>query len=240
MYVLLDHDTLMFLRESIRIDADIYESSAKTLQANMGNRSAKEQAGQEDVLLLDEFDQVLALYKGDYLPEDLYEDWSQRKRDRLRRIHSWLLENAAELALANGQSMRAVEYYQALLERNPADEQTRRQLMLTYARMGRRSQALNQYLLLRKALREELRANPLPETNELFRHIQMGQVVVDLTETIRANGPRTPSEQESRPPPHPPGHPAKERSTKKTRQVTTAPAAPPKEPAHSAPTPRDP
>src|SRR5207244_7764591 len=139
----------------------------------MRNRSGKEQAGQEDALLLDEFDQVLALYNGDYLPEDLYEDWSQRKRDRLRRIHSWLLENAAELALANGQGMRAVEYYLALLERNSADEQTHRQLMLSYARMGRRNEALNQYLLLRKALREELRTNPMPETNDLYRRIHI-------------------------------------------------------------------
>src|SRR5437773_3640569 len=64
MYVLLDHDTLMLLPESIRIDADIFESSAKALQAKMRNRSGKEQAGQEDAILLDEFDQVLAIYKG--------------------------------------------------------------------------------------------------------------------------------------------------------------------------------
>src|SRR5437879_8101270 len=60
MYVLLDHDTLMFVPESVHIDADIFESSAKTLQVKMRNRSGKEQAGQEDVLLIDEFDQVLA------------------------------------------------------------------------------------------------------------------------------------------------------------------------------------
>src|SRR5947209_8936624 len=192
MYVLLDHETLMLLPESLRIDATIFESSAKALQAKMRNRSAKEQSGQEDADLLEEFDQVVALYKGDYLPEDLYEDWSQRKRDRLRRLHSWLLENAAELALVNRTGMHAVEYYQALLERNSADEQTHRQLMLTYARMGRRNEAYGQYLLLRKALREELRANPLPETNDLYRRIQIGQVVVDLTETIRGSGPLSP------------------------------------------------
>src|SRR5215467_187910 len=221
MYVLLDHDTLMLLPESIRIDADLFESSAKTLQAKMRNRSGKEQVGQEDALLLDEFDQVLTLYKGDYLPGDLYEDWSQRKRDRLRRIHSWLLENAAELALANGQSMRAVEYYQALLERNSADEHTHGQLMLTYARMGRRNEALNQYHLLRKALREELRANPLPETNELFRQIQMGQIVVDLTETIRGSSPVTSSVQDAQPPSDARGHESEESNTVKTGLITT-------------------
>ncbi len=224
MYVLLDHDTLMLLPESIRLDADIFASSARALQAKMRNRSGKERADQEDVLLLDEFDQVLALYKGDYLPEDLYEDWSQRKRDRLRRVQSWLLEHAAELALADRQSMRAVDYYQALLERNSADEQTHRQLMLTYARIGRRNEALNQYLLLRKVLREELRANPLPETHELFHRIQMGQVVVDLTETIRGSGPLSPvpsSAQDARTPSGEGGQESEESSAVKTRLVTT-------------------
>ena len=44
--------------------------------------------------------------------------------------------------------------------------------MLVYARMGRRSDALNQYLLLRKILKEELHNTPLPETSELFKRIQ--------------------------------------------------------------------
>src|SRR5205085_2014622 len=167
----------------MEIDADAFEASAKQLQTRMRSRSFKGQDSQADFHLLDEFDAVLALYKGDYLPEDLYEDWAQRRRDRLRRVCSWLLENAAKVTLENAQGQRASEYLLELLERNSADEQTHRQLMLVYARMGRRSDALNQYLLLRKGLREELHASPLPETNELFRRIQMGQVTVDLRES---------------------------------------------------------
>lgn len=190
IYVLLDHDTLMLIPDNIRIDADVFESSTKQLQAKIRSRSGKESAGQIEALL-DEFDAVLTLYKGDYLPEDLYEDWTLRRRDRLRRIHSWLLENAAELALAIGKGQRACEYLLELLEHNSADEQTHRQLMLVYARMGRRSDALNQYLSLRKALKEELRTAPLPETNELFRQIQMGQIPVDLRESRLEGKPTT-------------------------------------------------
>jgi len=181
-YVLLDHETLLLIPNSVGIDADVFESSTKQLQAKIRSRSGKESTSQSDALL-DEFDAVLALYRGDYLPEDLYEDWTQRRRDRLRRIHSWLLENAADLALTSGKGLRASEYLLELLERNSADEQTHRQLMLVYARMGRRSDALHQYLSLRKALKEELRTAPLPETNELFRQIQMGQIRIDLRES---------------------------------------------------------
>jgi DNA-binding SARP family transcriptional activator/tetratricopeptide (TPR) repeat protein len=202
IYVLLDHDTLMLIPDSIKIDADIFESSTKHLQSVIRSRSGKESINQIETLL-EEFDTVLDLYNGDYLPEDLYEDWTQRRRDRLRRIHSWLLENAAELALTIGKGLRASEYLLELLERNSADEQTHRQLMLVYARMGRRSEALNQYLSLRKALKEELRTSPLPETNELFKRIQMGQVPVDLKESRLESRPASPitATQEELPPP---------------------------------------
>src|SRR6266436_1312993 len=89
IYVLLEHDTLMVIPDSIKIDADIFESSTKHLQSVIRSRSGKESDSQIETLL-EEFDTVLDLYSGDYLPEDLYEDWTQRRRDRLRRIHSWL------------------------------------------------------------------------------------------------------------------------------------------------------
>ena len=178
-YIQLEHDTLLLIPESLKIDADIFESSTKQLQTQMRSRKGKESESNIQTLL-EEFDAMLALYHGDYLPEDLYEDWAQRRRDRLRRVHSWLLENAAELALMIGNGVRASEYLLELLESNQADEHTHRQLMHVYARMGRRSEALNQYVLLRRILKEELQASPLPETNELYRQIQMGQVSIDL------------------------------------------------------------
>lgn len=179
LYVLLDHDTLTLVPHRFAIDADTFEALGRELQAKTRSRASKEQHD-DSAAILDEFDRVLSLYKGDYLPEDLYEDWSQRRRDRLRRSYSWLLENAANLALALAQGQQAAEYLQTLLEQNSADEQTHRQLMLLYARMGRRSDALNQYLLLREVLKAELRTHPLPETTELYRSIQAGRVTVDL------------------------------------------------------------
>ncbi len=176
-YVLLDRDTVMLLTENMRIDADLFETAAKHLQGKLRAPSAR-----QDEMLLDECERVLALYGGDFLPEDLYEDWAARRRDRLRRIYCSLLESAAELALERAKGQRACEYLLTLLEHNPADEQTHRQLMLTYARMGRRREAVTQYQRLYAVLREELRTTPLSETTALFRSIQGGQIAVDLME----------------------------------------------------------
>jgi predicted ATPase/DNA-binding SARP family transcriptional activator len=184
-YLVLDHDTLLLVPNTIGIDADRFESSAKQLQIQLRSHTLKGEQNEDEVAdLLGEFDRVLSLYRGDYLPEDLYEDWSHRRRDRLRRIHSWLLENAAELSVACSMGQRACEYLQALLEQNNTDEQTHRQLMLVYARMGRRREALNQFYLLREALKAELRTEPLPETHNLYRAILAGNVREDLASPL--------------------------------------------------------
>src|SRR5581483_1498902 len=179
-YVTLDRGILLLRPEHMRIDVDLFEASTRQLQIKMRNRSSGKDGELQCCTLLDEFDSVLSMYSGDYLPEDLYEDWVQSRRDHLRRLYCWLLENAAELAMEAAMGLRASEYLQDLLERNPTDEQMDRQLMHVYARIGRRSDALNQFQRLNQVLRDELHTNPLPATVELYRAIQSGHIASDL------------------------------------------------------------
>src|SRR5215472_18986400 len=76
--------------------------------------------------------------------------------------------------------LRASEYLRTLLEQDVTDEQTHRLLMLVYARMGHRTDALNQFQQLKTILRTELNAPPLPETLALLREIQSGRIPQDL------------------------------------------------------------
>jgi DNA-binding SARP family transcriptional activator len=174
-YISLNHDMTLLVPENIQIDVDLFESRIKELQV----RLAQERSS-EDSQLLSKFDGVLQLYTGDYLPEELYEDWTQKRRERLRRLHCWLLEHAAHLAIAQRMGLRAREYLQTLLEHDPTDEQTHRLLMLVSARMGHRTDALNQFNQLRTILRSELNTAPLPETVALCRDIQNGRIPCDL------------------------------------------------------------
>ncbi len=184
VYIALDQDILMLLPASLEIDVDLFEARAKHLQTQTS-------------YTLNDLDGVLKLYGGDYLPDDLYKDWAQRHRDRLRRIYSWLLEQATRVALASAQGQRASEYLRALVEQNILDEAMHCELMLIYARIGRRSEALNQYQVLRKILHEELRATPAPKTLDLYRTIQDDRITPDLADypqmsaqywTIEASG----------------------------------------------------
>src|SRR5579864_61967 len=118
-YISLSHDAAILVPEYIQIDADIFETSVKELQVRLHAQKDLDQDSQ----LLDEFDRILRLFSGDYLPEDLYEDWTQKRRDRLRRLHRWLLERAATVAVAHTMGLRACEYLQTLLEQDVTDEQ---------------------------------------------------------------------------------------------------------------------
>jgi predicted ATPase/DNA-binding SARP family transcriptional activator len=181
-YISLNHDIAILVPEHIQIDADLFESSVKDLQARLHTQKSMEGTGPlpQDSQILDEFDRVLGLFSGEYLPEDLYEDWAQKRRERLRRLYRWLLEHAATLAIAHTMGLRASEYLQTLLEYDVTDEQTHRLLMLVYARMGHRADALNQFQQLKSILHTELHATPLPETVTLFHDIQSGRIPRDL------------------------------------------------------------
>src|SRR5581483_4303551 len=115
-YISLNHDTTLLVPENIQIDADLFEFRIKELQICLAQKGSS-----QDSQLISEFDRVLQLYTGDYLPEELYEDWTQKRRERLRRFHCWLLEHAANLAIVQRMGLRAREYLQTLLERDATD-----------------------------------------------------------------------------------------------------------------------
>lgn len=116
------------------------------------------------------------LYAGDYLEEEVYSDWSMRLREHLRQKFLAVVQLVAGLCLEEGDAEGAVAYYRRALEVDPAQEALHRELMRVLYRLGRRDEALRQYRICRQALVRELGANPLPETEELYRRIAGGDV----------------------------------------------------------------
>ena len=60
-FVQLEHDTLLLIPNSLSIDADVFESSTKQLQAKIRSRSGKESESHIQALL-DDFDLVLDIF----------------------------------------------------------------------------------------------------------------------------------------------------------------------------------
>jgi DNA-binding SARP family transcriptional activator len=98
-------------------------------------------------------DRAIAVYSGDLLPLDPYEEWLEHDRHRLRG-------RMRELLRARGRFDRMVAL-------DPTDEQGHVGIMRAMVRDGDRSGVLRQYDRLRRVLDEELGVDPGPEARAL-------------------------------------------------------------------------
>jgi predicted ATPase/DNA-binding SARP family transcriptional activator len=85
-------------------------------------------------------------YRGDLLPDDLYEPWTERPRERLRLQHLELL--------------RALGRWEQVLEADAADEQAHLQLVEEHIHRGDRRAALRQLEQMELVLERELGTSP--------------------------------------------------------------------------------
>jgi predicted ATPase/DNA-binding SARP family transcriptional activator/DNA-binding CsgD family transcriptional regulator len=119
---------------------------------------------------------ALDLYAGDLLPEDRYEDWTDGRRQELRRTHLTLLFELAALHERRGEHGPAIEALLKLVAGEPTHEEAHASLMRLYASTGQRYQALRQYEQLRETLRRELGTEPDEAIRRAHQEIEAGRV----------------------------------------------------------------
>jgi predicted ATPase/DNA-binding SARP family transcriptional activator len=115
---------------------------------------------------------AVALYGGELLLTDLYEDWPVARREAVRRAREGAVLELAAADLAAGEPQATVAPLELLLAADPTFEAAHRALMRAYAGTGQRDRALRQYTRCRSALQEELGSEPDEETNALRSNIQ--------------------------------------------------------------------
>ena len=122
-------------------------------------------------------ERAAALWSGEPLPEDRYSPWTFTWRERLAESYGHVLDALVGSYGEAGEHHKAVQAAQALLELDPLNEGAHRQLMVAYARTGRTSHALRQYLECRRALVTGLGVEPAAETSRLQARILAGDAV---------------------------------------------------------------
>ena len=118
------------------------------------------------------YDQVATMYSGDFLADELYEDWSTLERENLKEIFLVALEKISESRLQAGRLEEAISLCKAILERDNCREEIYRRLMCCYQRAGRRDRALSAYLQCVRSLKAGLDAEPAASTIDLYRQIK--------------------------------------------------------------------
>jgi hypothetical protein len=122
---------------------------------------------------------AVVLYRGDFLG-GFYDAWTISERYRLEGL---FLDALARLMVGRetgGEHQAALETALGLLGRDPLREEAHRAAMRAYCRLGQRNASLEQYHRCREIVLEELGAEPMVETTELYQEILDGRFEIGL------------------------------------------------------------
>jgi predicted ATPase len=117
---------------------------------------------------------ALAMWSGELLPEDLYEDWATAHRERLSAVRTRLAADLARALAADGRADQALTLLEPLINERPLDEGLHRSLLVTLVAAGRRVDAAAAFERLRDGLAESYGVSPAPETTAVHRRLFVG------------------------------------------------------------------
>ncbi|HEX2915212.1 MAG TPA: BTAD domain-containing putative transcriptional regulator [Chloroflexia bacterium] len=117
------------------------------------------------------YNQAIELYRGDYLPACLYDDWAAPERERLLSLFLTTTERLAQAMAAQEDWERCLTLCRLILTRDNCWEEAYRLTMQAYQRLGNRAAALRSYERCATALSDELGIEPMPQTVALYQQI---------------------------------------------------------------------
>ena len=153
--------------------ADIWVDSIEFEQQIKAAQDAQESGDVDAALGL--FLAALALYKEDYLRENLYEDWPSDRRERMRELWISSMFRVAALCADRCEYSDSVRLMKKVLDIDPYRENAYQALMLYLSRAGRRGEAINLYRYAERLFAQHLAAQPAPSTRMLYEKILRGE-----------------------------------------------------------------
>lgn len=166
-YLIVSRQTIAFNRQvPYWLDVEVFSSYLHT---------------EKPTTNVDLYQEVLDLHQGDFLDgfyiqdAPIFEEWLTGRR---RQLHAQVILGFHLLTqeyLAQRKYESGLQLTQRLLTLEPWNEEAHRQQMRLLAYSGRRSAALAQYEVCRRALATEYSVEPLAETIQLYEEIKAGR-----------------------------------------------------------------
>jgi len=163
---MMTHRGAYRLGASVWIDADQFERHIRTAKAH--------QAVGETVHARESFAAAAALYLGDYLEDDPYEDWPTLTRERLRDQYLYALGWLAVRAVEDHDYQRAIDYSHQIVQFDPCREDVYQLLMVSHCALGQLSRAVAWYAAAARMVRRELDAEVSQQTRKTFLRLLDG------------------------------------------------------------------
>ncbi|MFD0589673.1 response regulator [Paenibacillus sp. GCM10027627] len=156
---------LLYDKERYRLDADRVEVDALLFKSNLSTLKDSEAS------TIDSMEETLEQYKGNLLQDEDY-PWAIMASEKLKATAlEWLLK-AAELRLAEGHFVKAIETADRVVHLSPCDEHAYRILMQAYLMLGQHEQVHRTYKRLSVQL-AELHVGPSAVTQQIYETISI-------------------------------------------------------------------
>jgi LuxR family transcriptional regulator, maltose regulon positive regulatory protein len=118
-----------------------------------------------------EYERAIELYRGEYLLEHLYEDWTMIERERLSNACMDMLERLAVYYKETEQFRESIRISYRILEKDRSHENSHLLLTEVYALLGSYGRALYQYRLFKGVLKSTHGTEPSVETELRFEKV---------------------------------------------------------------------
>jgi ATP/maltotriose-dependent transcriptional regulator MalT/DNA-binding SARP family transcriptional activator len=158
------HDNIVFLDpELCRVDVDQFLSFLK-----MADEKEKRGDTKGAISL---YTEATEIYRGDFIPEELYAPWVDKTREELRGKYMGLLNKMANLYEKQGAVKKSIECNKKAIQADSLLEESYQKLMTLYSSKGMYNEALKTYEACKKALKTELKTNPDSRTTAIYTKV---------------------------------------------------------------------
>jgi predicted ATPase/DNA-binding SARP family transcriptional activator len=120
---------------------------------------------------LPDLQRAVAAYGGDFLAGMAAGEWTQARRDELRRRFESALLAIGRLHAAAGRHEAAVTAFRRAIEHEPLNEVAHRELMTCWAQLGQTARAVHHYTELTALLADQVGVRPAAETTVLYERL---------------------------------------------------------------------
>ena len=124
-----------------------------------------------------EFESAEAVYRGDYLEDDQYEDWTLLRREALKDTYLALLGKIGNYFMEIGDYQSAIGYCQKTISRDCCREDAYRRMMICHSRLGNRNRALVWYKLCERTINAELGLSPDRQTQTVYQQLLKDEII---------------------------------------------------------------
>lgn len=131
---------------------------------------ANQHISSDRTIAMQAYREIVSLYKGMFLPNRIYEDWSSDERERIQILVLGCFIQLAEMNLQDN-PLESIRLAEEALQIDASWEEAYRVMMQAFDRKGNRPMVIKTYQKCAAVLDEEFGIEPLPQTRKLYHEV---------------------------------------------------------------------